>query len=108
MAEGVTTGPLINHAAVEKVEEHIQDALAKGAKLVAGGNVVAGSRTDLFRSSVAVAVPEGARKPDIGSEAAFRATVEERLRDPAVIDAFAAARRDVAEFEREKTFLPPG
>jgi succinate-semialdehyde dehydrogenase/glutarate-semialdehyde dehydrogenase len=30
-------GPLINLAAVEKVEEHISDALAKGARLVLGG-----------------------------------------------------------------------
>ena len=34
---GVTTGPLINRAAVEKVEEHVADALAKGAKVAAGG-----------------------------------------------------------------------
>jgi succinate-semialdehyde dehydrogenase/glutarate-semialdehyde dehydrogenase len=34
---GVTTGPLINPAAVEKVEEHIADALAKGATVVTGG-----------------------------------------------------------------------
>ena len=34
---GVTTGPLINKAAVEKVEEHIQDAVKKGAKIVVGG-----------------------------------------------------------------------
>ncbi len=34
---GVTIGPLINKAAVEKVEEHIADALAKGARIVAGG-----------------------------------------------------------------------
>jgi succinate-semialdehyde dehydrogenase / glutarate-semialdehyde dehydrogenase len=34
---GVTTGPLINKAAVAKVEEHIEDALAKGAKIVVGG-----------------------------------------------------------------------
>lgn len=34
---GVTTGPLINKAAVEKVEEHIEDALSKGAKVVTGG-----------------------------------------------------------------------
>ena len=33
--EGVTTGPLINKAAVEKVEEHIADALKKGASVVA-------------------------------------------------------------------------
>ena len=30
-------GPLINMAAVEKVEEHIADALAKGARVVTGG-----------------------------------------------------------------------
>jgi succinate-semialdehyde dehydrogenase/glutarate-semialdehyde dehydrogenase len=34
---GVTTGPLINKAAVEKVEEHIADATAKGAKILLGG-----------------------------------------------------------------------
>jgi len=34
---GVTTGPLINEAAVEKVEEHIADVLASGGKVVAGG-----------------------------------------------------------------------
>jgi succinate-semialdehyde dehydrogenase/glutarate-semialdehyde dehydrogenase len=34
---GVTTGPLINMAAVEKVEEHLADALAGGAQVVTGG-----------------------------------------------------------------------
>jgi succinate-semialdehyde dehydrogenase/glutarate-semialdehyde dehydrogenase len=37
MGEGVTQGPLINAAALSKVEEHIRDALAKGARVVAGG-----------------------------------------------------------------------
>ncbi len=37
LEEGVTQGPLINMAAVEKVEEHIKDALEKGGKLLAGG-----------------------------------------------------------------------
>ncbi len=35
--EGVTQGPLINAAAVEKVEAHIADALSKGATIVTGG-----------------------------------------------------------------------
>ncbi|MCO5396674.1 NAD-dependent succinate-semialdehyde dehydrogenase [Ralstonia soli] len=35
--EGVTQGPLINEAAVLKVEEHIRDALDKGARLLIGG-----------------------------------------------------------------------
>ena len=34
---GVTLGPLINEAAVKKVESHIEDALSKGATLVTGG-----------------------------------------------------------------------
>jgi succinate-semialdehyde dehydrogenase/glutarate-semialdehyde dehydrogenase len=37
MEAGVTTGPLIDEAAVRKVEEHVADALAKGAKIVTGG-----------------------------------------------------------------------
>lgn len=34
---GVSQGPLIDHNAVAKVEEHIADALAKGGRLIAGG-----------------------------------------------------------------------
>ncbi|QWD64313.1 NAD-dependent succinate-semialdehyde dehydrogenase [Polynucleobacter sp. MWH-UH2A] len=37
MEKGVTQGPLIETAALEKVEKHVADALGKGAKLVAGG-----------------------------------------------------------------------
>ncbi len=37
MEAGVTTGPLIDENAVAKVEEHISDALAKGAKVLTGG-----------------------------------------------------------------------
>jgi succinate-semialdehyde dehydrogenase/glutarate-semialdehyde dehydrogenase len=35
--EGVTQGPLIDDAAIEKVEFHVADALAKGATLLQGG-----------------------------------------------------------------------
>ena len=44
-------------------------------KLQASGRVVAGSRTDLVHSGVAVAVRAGAPHPDIGSEAALREAV---------------------------------
>ncbi|MGV7217429.1 NAD-dependent succinate-semialdehyde dehydrogenase [Bradyrhizobium sp. UFLA05-112] len=37
MEAGVSQGPLINHDAVLKVEEHIADARAKGAAIVTGG-----------------------------------------------------------------------
>ncbi len=35
--DGVSAGPLISKAAVDKVEEHIADASGKGAKIVTGG-----------------------------------------------------------------------
>lgn len=37
MDEGVTQGPLINEEAVQKVEEHISDAVSKGARVMVGG-----------------------------------------------------------------------
>ena len=41
-AEGVTTGPLIEDAAIDKVARHVADAVAKGGKLLAGGNKLNG------------------------------------------------------------------
>ena len=35
--DGVTTGPLIDRQALEKVEEHIEDAVSKGASILSGG-----------------------------------------------------------------------
>ena len=35
--EGVTQGPLIDEKAVQKVEEHVADALSKGGRLLTGG-----------------------------------------------------------------------
>ena len=37
MEEGVTLGPLINDAAISKVQKHLADATAKGAKIILGG-----------------------------------------------------------------------
>jgi succinate-semialdehyde dehydrogenase/glutarate-semialdehyde dehydrogenase len=41
--DGVTTGPLINAAAVKKVEEHVADAIAKGGKVASGGKALGGN-----------------------------------------------------------------
>jgi len=39
---GISQGPLIDDQAVEKVTQHIADARAKGARVVAGGKVMSG------------------------------------------------------------------
>jgi succinate-semialdehyde dehydrogenase/glutarate-semialdehyde dehydrogenase len=40
--DGVAQGPLIEDAAVEKVARHVQDAIAKGGKVMAGGHKLEG------------------------------------------------------------------
>jgi succinate-semialdehyde dehydrogenase / glutarate-semialdehyde dehydrogenase len=39
---GITTGPLIEQQAIEKVESHVKDAVAKGAQLLTGGKALGG------------------------------------------------------------------
>lgn len=53
--DGVNQGPLIEEAALQKVELHVQDALAKGARLVQGGKRVAGLKKGLFFEPTVVA-----------------------------------------------------
>ncbi len=43
VGDGITTGPLINPAAVKKVEEHVADAVAKGGKILLGGKSMGGN-----------------------------------------------------------------
>jgi len=57
---GVVQGPLINEDAVRKVEEHIADAIAHGARVVAGGRRHALGGT-FFEPTVLVNVPSSAR-----------------------------------------------
>jgi succinate-semialdehyde dehydrogenase/glutarate-semialdehyde dehydrogenase len=45
---GVSQGPLIDDQAVEKVNEHIADAVAKGARVVTGGRTVPGMASKRF------------------------------------------------------------
>ena len=44
-------------------------------KLIASGHLLAGSKVDLVRSPVAIAVRSGARQPDVGSEEAIKRAV---------------------------------
>jgi succinate-semialdehyde dehydrogenase / glutarate-semialdehyde dehydrogenase len=43
--EGVTQGPLINQAAVDKVQAHLADAVGKGAKIELGGTLTEANST---------------------------------------------------------------
>jgi succinate-semialdehyde dehydrogenase/glutarate-semialdehyde dehydrogenase len=58
--DGVTLGPLIDGKAVAKVREHIDDALAKGAKVVQGGGAHAQGE-NFFEPTILVDVPDNAR-----------------------------------------------
>jgi len=42
LEQGTVIGPLIEEKAVAKVEEHVRDAVSKGAKILTGGKRVAG------------------------------------------------------------------
>jgi succinate-semialdehyde dehydrogenase/glutarate-semialdehyde dehydrogenase len=59
LENGVTTGPLIDAKAMAKVQEHIADAVSKGARVVAGGKPHALGGT-FFEPTVLVDVPRNA------------------------------------------------
>jgi succinate-semialdehyde dehydrogenase/glutarate-semialdehyde dehydrogenase len=46
LAEGVTIGPLIDEGALAKMDEHVSDAVGKGATLVCGGERLTGEAYD--------------------------------------------------------------
>ena len=56
--DGVTVGPLINQAALEKVETLMSDACAKGAKIVTGGHRVDGNGAFYAPTVVTEVTPE--------------------------------------------------
>jgi succinate-semialdehyde dehydrogenase/glutarate-semialdehyde dehydrogenase len=47
-ADGTTMGPLNNAGVAEKMDEHVEDALRRGAAVVAGGERQGGFPTDLY------------------------------------------------------------
>jgi succinate-semialdehyde dehydrogenase / glutarate-semialdehyde dehydrogenase len=50
--DGVNQGPLIEDAAVDKVERHVADAIAKGGRVVVGGKRLPGVGTQFFEPTV--------------------------------------------------------
>lgn len=60
LQDGVTTGPLIDEKAVAKVQEHIADAVAKGARIITGGNVHA-LGGNFFQPTILADVPDSAK-----------------------------------------------
>ena len=60
MQPGVTTGPMIDEKAVAKVEEHIADALEKGARIITGGKPHA-LGGNFFQPTIMVNVPDSAK-----------------------------------------------
>ena len=60
LEEGTDIGPLIDDRAAAKVREHIEDAVAQGARLVAGGQAHAMGGS-YFEPTVLVDVPDSAK-----------------------------------------------
>ena len=59
LENGITIGPLIDAKAMAKVQEHIEDAVSKGARVVAGGKPHALGGT-FFEPTILVDVPRNA------------------------------------------------
>ena len=110
---GVVQGPLIENAAVEKVARHIADALAKGGKLVAGGNRLQGQFFEPTVVSEATADMLCAREETFGPFApVFRFAHEQQAIDAANNTEFGLASyfysRDVGRIFRVAEALEYG
>jgi acyl-CoA reductase-like NAD-dependent aldehyde dehydrogenase len=61
-AQATTLGPLNNEAVAAKMDEHVDDAVARGARLVAGGARAVGEPTPLYwNATILDDVPEDAQ-----------------------------------------------
>ena len=69
LAEETTMGPLNNEATAEKMDEHVSDALDRGAELIVGGSRATGFPTDLYwQATVLAGVTE---EMDVAREETF-------------------------------------
>ena len=111
--DGVVQGPLIEPAAVEKVERHIADALAKGGKLLAGGKRLQGQFVEPTLIGDATADMLCAREETFGPFApVFRFKTEQEAIDAANNTEFGLASyfysRDVGRIFRVAEALEYG
>ena len=115
LEEGVTTGPLINEAALAKVEEHIADVLEGGGQIVTGGkrHERGGS---FFQPTVITGVPHNAKvatEETFGPLAPlFRFETEEEVIEKANATIFGLASyfyaRDIGRITRVQEALDYG
>ena len=111
--EGVNQGPLIEDAAVQKVERHIADALAKGGRVVAGGGKLSGQFVEPTVVADATADMLCAREETFGPFApVFRFKTEQEAIDAANNTEFGLASyfysRDVGRIFRVSEALEYG
>ncbi len=111
--DGVVQGPLIEDAAVEKVQRHVKDALDKGAKVVVGGNKLQGQFFEPTVISGATADMLCAREETFGPVApVFKFKTEQEAVDAANNTEFGLASyfysRDVGRIFRVSEALEYG
>jgi len=111
--DGVNQGPLIEEAALQKVERHVQDALAKGGKLVAGGKRLTGQFFEPTVVADASADMLCAREETFGPFApVFKFTTEQEAIDAANATEFGLASyfysRDIGRIWRVSEALEYG
>jgi len=111
--EGVTQGPLIEDAAVDKVSRHVADAIAKGGQIMAGGNKLSGQFFEPTVISEASADMLCAKEETFGPFApVFRFTTEQEAIDAANNTEFGLASyfysRDVGRIFRVAEALEYG
>ena len=111
--EGVTVGPLIEPAALTKVEKHVKDAVKKGGKLVTGGSRLKGQFFEPTVISGATAPMLVAREETFGPLApVFRFKTEQEAIDAANATIFGLASyfyaRDIGRITRVSEALEYG
>lgn len=129
LAESTTMGPLVDAAALAKVEAHVADALARGARLVCGGRRPAGLAGFFYEPTLLAGVPDDAlvmREETFGPVMPVRAVRDDEeaiarmndsrygltasvwTRDPARAERFVRALEAGTVFQNRCDYLDPG